>query len=336
MENNQETKKKRRFLIPIIGISLIAIATSVYYYREYARYITTDDARIDADNVSVSTKIMGRISRILVAEGDSVKSGQLLVELDSSDLMAQKRQSMAQRDQASAGLSQAVAKFNADKQSIKVQEVGLARAQEDLARAKEQLAGNVITREQFDHIQKNFESALAVLEAAKTQLLVSQAQIVNAQASIKTSGAQLGVVSTQLSNTSLYSPMNAVVAKRWMLPGDITQAGQSVLTLSAYEHYWVTVYLEETKLGMIYNGQEVLINIDAYPGVNFTGKVFFIASNTAGQFSLIPPSNASGNFTKVTQRVAIKCSIDKAEGYMDLSSFRFMAGMSVEVKIIKE
>jgi membrane fusion protein (multidrug efflux system) len=335
MNNSQEKKKKLRFILPVAGITIVVLLTAGYYYREYARYITTDDAKVEADNVSLAAKIMGRIAAIHVSEGDTVTAGQLLVQLDSADLLAQQHQTMALHEQAISGLKQAEAKFLLDKESIKVQEVNLERAREDFDRAKEQLDGKVITREQFDHIRKNLETAEAMLRTAKAQASVSQTQVESARAATRTSDAQLGVVRTQLSNTSLYSPLNGVVARRWLLSGDIAQPGQSVLTLTNHKNYWVSIYLEETKLGQIHQGQQVIFFLDAYPGVQFRGTINYISANTAGQFSLIPPNNAAGNFTKVTQRVQIKCSMDSADGYENLSSFRFLSGMSAEVKIIK-
>ena len=118
------------------------------------------------------------------------------------------------------------------------------------------------------------------------------------------------VIETQLKNAKLYSPISGIVAKRWLLPGDIVQPGQSVFTVTNNDKLWVAVYLEETKVAGVYVGQPSNFSIDAFPGVEFTGKVYSIGSNTASQFSLIPPNNASGNFTKVTQRVPLKISID--------------------------
>jgi len=133
----------------------------------------------------------------------------------------------------------------------------------------------------------------------------------------------------------LYAPATGIVAKRWLLAGDIVQPGQSIYSINDTRNFWVLVYLEETKMETIHIGQKVEFTIDTYSGVKFTGKVFMISPSTASQFSLIPPNNASGNFTKVTQRVPIKVSIDAAEGGKALSSFQFRTGMSAVVKIVK-
>ena len=198
------------------------------------------------------------------------------------------------------------------------------------------MEGGVITQEQFDHIQSAFESADAVLKAAKTQLDVALAAIKSSKTAVESALAQADVIDTQLKNTKLYSPINGIVAKRWLLPGDVVQPGQSVLPVTDVSKLWIAVYLEETKVANVHNGKSSTFTIDAFPGVTFTGKVFSIGSNTASQFSLIPPNNASGNFTKVTQRVPLKISIDGVSDGGNLSDYNILAGMSAVIKIIKE
>jgi membrane fusion protein (multidrug efflux system) len=146
----------------------------------------------------------------------------------------------------------------------------------------------------------------------------------------------LNVIKTELLNTSIYSPMNGVLGKRWVLKGDVVQPGQPIFTIFDLSNIWVTAYLEETKLSSINIGDKVEISVDAYPDQNFSGKVYQIGSNTASQFSLIPPSNASGNFTKVTQRIPIKISLEPVNemGSPDPSdNLKLLPGMSVEIKI---
>jgi membrane fusion protein, multidrug efflux system len=328
-------KKDLKIYIPLVIVLAIVMAGAVYWYVDYSRYIKTDDALITSDVITVSPKIMGRISKIYAEEGDSVKNGELLVELDSTDLLAQRQQTISNRLQAQAGKAQAEAKYQYDIKSTDVLKINVDRAKEDFDRAKEQYNGGVLSREQFDHLQKAYETAQAQYAAAQAQTLVSKTQIQFAETSIASSQAQIDVINTQLKNTRLYAPANGLVAKRWLLPGDIASPGQSIFTINNNTRFWVMVYLEETKMGELHTGQPVKIKIDMYPDVTFTGKIFMIGSTTASQFSLIPPSNASGNFTKVTQRVPLKISIDEVETGEKLSSFRMMTGMSAVVKILR-
>jgi len=331
-----KAKKDLKIYIPLAVVILIVIIGGTYWYKDYSSYIKSDDAVVASDNISVSPKIMGRISRLYVQEGDSVKKGQLLAELDSVDLLAQKQQFLSAKAQTQANKAQTEAKYEFDQKNIKILQIGLEKTKDDFERAKMQFTGGVITKEQFDHLKKAQEIAQAQLEAAQAQLLVSRTQIKSAETAVAGAQAQIGVISTQLNNLRLYSPVDGVVAKRWLLAGDISQPGQSIYTINNNTKFWILVYLEETKMENLQLGQKSKILLDTYPGVTFTGKIFTMASSTASQFSLIPPNNASGNFTKVTQRVAIKISIDGTEDGRKLSEFNILTGMSAVVKIIRQ
>jgi membrane fusion protein, multidrug efflux system len=334
---NPESKNNRlRVYIPLALVILIVIAGAWYWYRDYSMYITTDDAHVDADNVSVGSKIMGRISSIYANEGDVIKQGTLLADIDSSDFIAQRNQLVAVKSQSQANLVQTGIKFSSDQKSIRVLEINLERANEDMVRAKSQSEGGVITPEQFDHIKKTYETASAQLDAAKAQLMVSKSMISSASAAVETAGAQVKVADTQLKNTKLFAPADGIIAKRWLLPGDVVQPSQSVFTMTLSKKLWIVAFLEETKISEIHNGQNVKFTIDAFPKVKFNGKVFLVGSSTASVFSLIPANNASGNFTKVTQRIPVRISIDKADNNKDISSFNILSGMSSVVKIIKD
>jgi membrane fusion protein (multidrug efflux system) len=299
--------KKKRVIIPLV-LLIIAVAAVVYWYIGTLQYASTDDAYIDANRMSISSKILGRIVKLTVDEGDSVRTGQLLVKLDSVDILAQ--------------INQAKTSLELSKESINLSKVNVDKAQEDFDRAQRQFKDKIIPKEQFDHAQK-------ALEAAKAEYNISQSKITNAD-------AQLNVLKTQLENTSIFSPMNGVVAKRWVLTGDVVQPGQPVFTIYDQQNTWVTAQFEETKLGSIHLGSKVDISVDTYPDQQFEGEVYQIGTNTAAQFSLIPPSNASGNFTKVTQRVPVKITINPIDVNGKAVSgkpFNLLPGMSVEVKI---
>ena len=227
----------------------------------------------------------------------------MLVRLDDGDLRAQERQA-----QAALHLSE---------ENAKLAGVNLAKAQDDFTRSARQFKDHIIPQEQFDHAQSE-------LAAARAQQAISGAQVAGAR-------AQLGVVETQLSNTVIRSPMNGIVSKRWALPGDVVQPAQPILSVYNRDSVWVTANLEETKIAVLKLGNPVDIEVDAYPDAAFTGTLTQLGTNTAAQFSLIPPNNAAGNFTKVTQRVPVKISITAAGGQQ--YPMPLLPGMSVEVSI---
>jgi membrane fusion protein (multidrug efflux system) len=297
--------KMKRVLIPATLIVIIAALAGTYWYLYLRGYVATDDAFVDGDAITVSSKILGRVARLTVDEGDSVKQGQLLVQLDDSDLQAQKAQ-------AKAGLEYA-------EQNVPLAKISQDRAQDDFDRASFQFKDKVITREQFDHARR-------ALEMAQAQYKVAQSQV-------NTARAQLDVVETQLHNTQILASIPGVVAKRWVVIGDIVQAGQPIYTLYDLDSVWVTANFEETKLASIVTGDPVEISVDAYPDQKYSGRVELISPAAASQFSLIPPNNASGNFTKVTQRVPVKISVTGLTTDDPGGRTPLRPGMSVEVKI---
>jgi membrane fusion protein (multidrug efflux system) len=328
-------KKDLKIYIPLTITILLVIVIGIYWYKDYVKYIKTDDALVSSDVISVSPKIMGRINKLYVEEGDSVKKGQLIAELDSTDILAQKQQVISGKALTMANKVQAEAKLTYDQKNIKVLQISIEKAKEDFDRSKTQFAGGVTTKEQLDHMKKALETAQAQFEAAQAQLTVSKSMITTAQTAVEGSKTQINVINTQLNNTRLYAPVDGVVAKRWLLPGDISQPGQSIYTINNNSRFWVVVYLEETKVEKLRIGQKAIFSLDMYPDVVFTGTIFTLGSTTAAQFSLIPPSNASGNFTKVTQRVPLKVSIDATENGTKLTDYKLLTGMSAVVKIIK-
>lgn len=289
-----------------IGLFFILLITAagVFWFINSLGTLSSDDAYVEGNKLNISPKILGRVVKLYVDERDSVKAGQLIAELDTTDLTAH--------------LNQAKAVLNNVQSSINLARVNVEKAQIDFDRAKAQFADNVIPKAEFDNCQKK-------LEASQAEFKIAESKIVTAQADIK-------VILSNLDNTKLYSTIDGVVAKRWILEGDIIQPGQPIFTIYDLKNIWVTAQLEETKIGSLKLNDDVEIDVDAYPDVKFAGKVYQIGTNTAAQFSLIPPSNASGNFTKVTQRIPVKISIKPAYEKTPLK-FGLLPGMSVEIKV---
>jgi membrane fusion protein (multidrug efflux system) len=296
--------RKRRVIIPLGLLLAFALLGSWYWYVNLRGYITSDDAYIDADRVSISSRMLGRIEKLTVDEGDTVAAGQVLVSLDDRDLEAQ--------------LTQANAAFSLAQQSVKLARVYFSRAQDDFRRADTQFRTSVITKEQFDHSRSALDAAGAELEISVSRVAAAQAQI--------------GVVQAQLDNTTIRSPFNGSVAKRWVLQGDVVQPGQPIFSVYDRSRMWVTANLEETNMDVVRLSEDVGISVDGHPDRIFGGRVFQLGGSTAAQFSLIPPNNASGNFTKVTQRVPIKISIEeRTPGNPEPALL--LPGMSVEIRI---
>ncbi|HTY01109.1 MAG TPA: HlyD family secretion protein [Bacteroidota bacterium] len=296
--------RKKRILIPFAFLIILAAGGLWYYYTQIRGFDSTDDAFVDGNRVSISSKMLGRIVFLAADEGDSVKQGEVLVRLDDADLRAQEAQ-------AEAGLEDA-------RQAEVLAQVNVDRAQDDYQRAETQYKTKVISQEQFEH-------ARSALAAANSQQKIAVSRIATAQ-------AQINVVRTSLSNMTIVAPMDGIVAKRYALPGDVVQAGQPILSVYDLRSVWVTANFEETKVGSLKIGDGVEISVDAYPDLTLRGTVILFGASTASQYSLIPPNNASGNFTKVTQRIPVKIQIDRIPEPKN-DPHPLLPGMSVEVRV---
>ena len=299
----QKKKSKTGSILVAVTLILLLFGAAAYWYVEKVGFVSTDDAYIDANKLNLSPQIMGRVVALYADEGDVVRKGELLVALDSSDMKAR--------------LNQATISLNNAHLGIKLAQVRLEQARINLNRAEIQIKGNVIPRARYDNVLKAFQAAKVELEIAKSR--------------ISTLNSAIQVIKTELAHTKLYSNISGVIAKRWVLTGDVVAPGQSVFTIYNLKNIWVTAMIKETDLNKISLGDTVSIQVDAYPDTKFTGKIFQIGSNTAALFSLIPPSNASGNFTKITQRIPVKISI-KPVGKTALK-YGLLPGMSVEIKL---
>lgn len=313
MENNSNNKtdnpavkkplyKKPSFYIGILVIVAVIIG-GLKWYTGRLGFVSTDDAFIDANRMELGAKMLGRVTNLLFDEGDTLKAGQLVAELDSTDIIAR--------------LNQAKSALQNAKDNLTLAQIHLDKAQLDYNRAKIQLEKKVIPQAEFDNIQNK-------LSASQAELKLAHGRIIGSETDIK-------AIQIQLTNTKIYSPMNGVIAKKWILVGDVIQPGQPIYSIYDMKNLWVTAELEETKINSLSLGDSVSIDVDAYPEHIFKGEIYQIGTNTAAQFALIPPSNASGNFTKVTQRIPVKISI-KNDSDKPLK-FGLMPGMSVEVKI---
>jgi membrane fusion protein (multidrug efflux system) len=292
-----------RYLIALIIFIIVMLGGWVWYVFINGT-LTIDDAYVDRDKVSISPKMLGKIARIYVQEGDKVTNGQVLVVLDKTTLNAQE--------------SQAEAAYSVAQGNIESARVNLARAQEDYTRADTQFKSEVITVEQYSHSKKALEAAKAAYGVAVSQAAMSM--------------AQLSLTKVNLNDSTLVSPFNGIVAKKWLMEGDVAQPGEAVLTVNDTEDIWVTANIEEVNLSSFRVGKDVSIHVDAYPNIAFKGRVRELGTDTGSQFSLIPPNNASGNFTKVTQRIPVKISIEPVNASLK-TTITLLPGMSVEVSI---
>ena len=257
---NVPAYKRKRVVIPLL-IATAAIGVGAYIWGINAmRYVSTDDSMVEADRITVSAKILGRVATLKVHDEDSVHKGDTLVILDDSDLRLQEQKAQAM--------------VTVQTRNATIANAGLARAQDDFNRAKVQYDGKIISKEQYDH-------AARALEQSEAQVQLSLAQINSAQ-------ADFAIIKNQLANTIICASEAGVFAKHWVQPGDVVSPGQAIYTVFDMKNIWVSAYFEETKLRQIKVGAPVEISVDAYPDVIYKGSVEWLGTSTAAQFSIIP------------------------------------------------
>ncbi|MGD2170243.1 MAG: HlyD family secretion protein [Chlamydiota bacterium] len=293
--------QKKGVLLLSIFFVFVTVAASFWYYLS-REYVWTNDAYIEAYSVQLSSDIEARIINLFVDEGDFVKKGELICELDQSILLSQKRE--------------ALTKVELLEKQVKLDLIQMEKQRDIYRVAKKEFQKQIISFLDFDVIEKDYKIASANFQ-------VSQANLENGI-------AQLEVIKEKLCHTKVFAPRDGMIAKRWVLSGDVVKPGQPLFTLYDLNNIWVTARMEETKMENVKIGSEVKIHVDTYPGKKFHGNVFVIKTAAASQFALIPPENATGNFTKVVQRIPVKIHINIPENSDPLYLF---PGMSTEVKI---
>ncbi len=336
--NNTAPKKPSKLRpIVIILVLIVAVAMGVWWWIDYNKYIASDDANLNSYRIDVASQVGGRITQQLVAEGDTVKKGDLLVIIDDASLISRKQQAEAEYQQLQAQLTVAQIDVLTARKDYEVALLAEGLSKKNYDRAKAQYAGDAIPLETLQTLEENWKSSALQVAIAKNRIQSMQASIEVTKRSAEAALANVATMDTDLSYYQVKAPADGVIGKRWSLPGDMIKAGQTLFTLNQGNDIWVAVYLEETKFSKVYLGQAAKFTLDAYDKLTFYGHIYYIGDNAASEFALVPPNNASGNYTKVTQRIPLKISIDKVEGdSKQKDKMKLISGMSAEVHIIKD
>ena len=320
----------------ILGI----IAAALYWWFEKRPYETTDDAFIGADIVQISPQISGQIVAAPVENNSHVEKGDLLARIDQASAKASVAAARAQLEKAKAGLSEArVGVTQARNQEAEAEaklsalEVTAQNDQETLTRdlKLEKASSRPITQKQIDNDRAAARAAEAQAEAgrravatAKTAIDVAEAKVASAKASVDAARSQVQTAGIDLDHTTITAPLAGQIVQKNINIGSFATEGQPMMALVPDDLY-VTANFKETQLSDIRIGQPVDLHVDAFPDVDFHGKVVSIQHGAGQAFQLLPPQNATGNYVKVVQRVPVRISIDAA----DLQKYPLGPGMSV-------
>jgi membrane fusion protein (multidrug efflux system) len=309
----------KRYLRPIIMFlvpALLLLGGGVYWLTSGAS-VSTDDAQVKQDIVSVSPQVNGQVVEVLVRDGARVKRGQLLFRIDPQPYRVALEQAEAQL--ANAQLQTQVLKTTAAGTSgdITGAEANLAIKRNALGRQQALLKKGFTTR-------ADYEDALNEVRSAETQLADARARAANASAAVAPAGNQPQIAQAQaavdkarldLSRTEVRAPMDGVIENADNLQvGQMAVTGVGMLSLVHSKSAWVEANFKERDVGKMVPGQRATIKVDAYSGEKFEAHVQSIGAGTGSEFSLLPAQNANGNWVKVTQRVPVRIVFDGNPG----------------------
>jgi membrane fusion protein (multidrug efflux system) len=284
-------------------------------------HVSTDNAQVDGHIVPILPKVGGFVAEVRVDENHAVKAGDTLVVLDDRDFRARLAQTEADLAALLATVSSRTRVGQAEAQVAQAQ-ANAAKATADLARIEPLAAQNVVSQQQLD-------AARAAAAAAQAQLASAQAALVGADARVAAARSARDQAALMLSYTRITAPSNGVVSKKAVELGQLVAAGQPLMSVVPLEDIWVTANLKETETADVAPGDSVDFTVDAYKGRHFRGHVESVSPATGAKFSLLPPDNATGNFTKVVQRIPVRVRPDDAPD----SAHPLRPGMSVVVTI---
>ncbi len=287
---------------------------------------TTDDAYLRSDITPLSAKVEGYVRRVPVNDFQQVKAGDLLIEIEDDDYRARLDQAQADLAGAEAAIENLKSRkalqhsqIAEAQDAINATQADVDRTRKEAARQQTLLATTFGTPQRVEQAvadEKRFEANLAHgqagLAAAQRQLSVLDTEESQLRAAAKGKQAAFDLAKIELGYTRITAPIDGMVSERGVRAGQYVHDGTQVISVVPLRNVWVVANYKETQLTHVKIGQRAEITIDTFPGVIVTGRVDSISPASGSQFTLLPPDNATGNFTKVVQRIPVKITLDRS------------------------
>ena len=337
-----------RFAIPLfavlVALGFVALATSRWdEWTGNARIQVTDDAYVRADLTRLSSRVAGEVLKVTFQDFQRVKAGELLIQIDPADYQAQVDQADAAVIGAQATLDNlnnqvelqyaTIAQAEAARASAEALEV---EAQQEQQRQQSLSQTDAGTRQRFEQAtagyakaQADVKASRAVIAAQRHQLEVLQGTKKQRAAEVEAAKAMLAAAKLKLGYTRVVAPFDGVTSERGVQPGDYVNIGTNLVNVVPLPNVYVIANYKETQLTHVKPGQPVEVTVDSFPKQTLQGRVERIAPASGSQFALLPPDNATGNFTKVVQRIPVRIALDKNQPLLD----NLLPGMSVVTRI---
>ena len=327
----------------LVGVGALALAGAGHFGWQYWTVgqfeVSTDDAYVQADNTTIAPKVSGYVAAVLVGDNEPVKAGQTLARIDDRDFRVALLQAKADVAAARAAIATKEASLEAQQSvvegaraAIGVDEANLTFSGQDDKRYASLAASGYGSVQNAQQAASRFAAANAAvardkasLETAIRQVGVMKAELAEAQATLAHDEAVQSQAELNLTYTTIVSPVDGVVAARTLRLGQYVQAGTQLMAVVPVSTAYIIANYKETQLADVRPGQKVEVDVDTFPGHPFRGRVDSIAPASGQEFALLPPDNATGNFTKVVQRIPVKIVLDPGSPLADA----LRPGMSV-------
>lgn len=340
---------QRRWLFPLL-ILLVAGGAGTWIVSHWGLE-ETDNAQLEADLTEISSRVPGTVQQVAVQDNHQVRGGELLVQLDPRDARAQllqaeadlgaaRQEAEAQRSQADSTVSRADAAGNEARAAEEVAAAELQRAEVDRRRLRALASQGGVSQQEAERAEATYARAQGAFlssrashqtaEASRSQVGVDRQKAAAAASKVKQAEAALARARLSLSYTRITAPRDGRIGARTAEPGRQVQPGQPLMTLVSNTP-WVEAHFKETQLDGLYQGQPAEVRIDAFPGRVLRGRIVSLAPASGARFALLPPDNATGNFTKVVQRVTARIALEQGLD-ADLRQ-RLVPGLSASVSV---
>jgi membrane fusion protein (multidrug efflux system) len=322
-----------KIALRITGIAVLAIVLIILFLRFYERGITTTDAYITGHVHPISARVTGTVVELLIDDNQHVEAGQVIVRIDADDFKARDQQARAQISQGKSAQESAVAQREQAEAAMASARAVIQRTKLDLDRDRQLIneTPRGISTQEYDAAVASYDTSVAAGKSAAAQRAAALAAFDAGQAQIALGNANLFDADLSLKYTDITAPVTGFVGQRTVENGARINAGQTLLSLVS-EDVWIVANYKETQLKGIKPGSPVEVTVDAIPDVKLNGVVDSFSPASGAQFALLPPDNATGNFTKVVQRVPVKIRIDPSDFARYRS--RLLPGLSVVTHVL--